>query len=154
MIKSFLLFSFLAVCLAAAFTYCNSETWNKQVQTTDTCAAPADINPNKSSELAVLMRKMHEHAKQTKSNIEQNATIGNFPEEFLKITTDTPTDEHTKLASFEGYAAHYLNSIKNLYENESLPLRERHNAVVNSCLSCHSEHCGGPVPAIKKLIMD
>ena len=74
-----------------------------------------------------------------------------FPEEFLKIHTAKPTDSETKKASFEGFASNYVMSLKGLYSSSKEDLNKNYNAVVEACVSCHQEHCPGPLKAINKL---
>src|SRR3990172_9041289 len=116
---------FLSCFVLLYFSACSEQKPKEETsEKADSCAAPtdSDINPNKSSELAVLMRKMHDFSLQIKKNIEQDSSIGNFREEFLKLKTAQPTDERTKMLSFDGYADSYLQSLKNLFEKNETPL--------------------------------
>lgn len=118
------------------------------------CLKPDSINPNGSSELSVLMRMMHDKAAEMKLLIEQKKTFGNFPEEFDRLNLATPTDSATKKPSFEAFSASYLHSLKTLYQANEATVTLRYNEMVNACLACHSDHCPGPVPKIKKLVIN
>ena len=36
---------------------------------------------------------------------------------------------------------------------DSLEVKDKFNKMVNQCLECHSQKCGGPIPRIKKLLI-
>lgn len=123
---------------------------------TDWCntatADTTDINPNKSSELALLMRQMYNHAAEARQALTESKTIS-YPKSFLNINTAVPTDEQTKNEYFPTFADLYLQAL-NRYETSTSDNRVKsYNNLVNSCLACHSSHCPGPVPKIKKLLV-
>lgn len=118
------------------------------------CVKPDSINPNGSSELSVLMRNMHDRAAEMKQLIEQGRKLGTFPVEFNKLGTAAPTDSATKKPSFDAFAANYLDALQSVYHSEEGTVAAKYNELVNSCLDCHSDHCPGPVPKIKKLMLN
>lgn len=122
---------------------------DKKEETAQDCAKP--LNPNGDSELALLMRQMMSTSKNLKEIIEQGNVPKEFPEAFKKIHTAKPTDSETKKASFDAFADNYLLNLQHLYESPKEDLKKNYNAVVNACVSCHSEHCPGPLKAINKL---
>ena len=118
------------------------------------CVKPDSINPNGSSELSMLMRQMHDRAAEMKLLIEQGRTLGNFPVEFKKLNFATPTDSTTKKPSFDAFAENYLSALQTVYQSEEGMVKSKYNEMVNACLSCHSDHCPGPVPKIRKLVIN
>ncbi len=142
------------LCFVVLLSQCSNKDKNLSKETTQkdtaTCSSKK-INPNGDSELALLMRKMLQSSASLKEMIKQGKLPDKFPEEFLKIHTAKPTDSETKKASFDGFAANYLDNLNTLYHSPKEELTQNYNAVINSCVSCHSEHCPGPIKAIKKL---
>ena len=118
------------------------------------CKTEAPLNPNGDSELSVLMRKMLHTSESLKDIIKRGDVPEKFPEEFLKIHTAEPTDSETKKASFNGFADIYLNNLNTLYKSPKTELTINYNAVINACVSCHTEHCPGPLKAIRKLKLE
>ena len=118
------------------------------------CKKETPLNPNGDSELSVLMRKMLHTSESLKDMIKKGTIPEKFPEEFLKIHTAKPTDSETKKASFNGFADNYLNNLNALYNSPKEELTGNYNAVINSCVSCHTEHCPGPLRAIRKLKLE
>lgn len=111
------------------------------------------MNPNGDSELALLMRDMMHSSENMKAMIKEGKLPDTFPEAFMKIHTAKPTDSDTKKASFDAFADNYLNNLHTLYNSpkDKHELTQNYNAVVNACVSCHTEHCPGPLKAINKL---
>jgi len=127
----------------------SDKSQNEQSDKKEECAKP--LNPNGDSELALLMRKMMHTSESLKEMIKQGNLPKEFPEEFMKIHTAQPTDSETKKASFDGFASNYINNMKILFESPKEELTKNYNAVITACVSCHSEHCPGPLKAINKL---
>jgi len=113
------------------------------------CVKP--MNPNGDSELSLLMREMVNSAESLKEMVQKGDLPKEFPEAFLKIHTAKPTDSETKKASFEGYANNYISNLHLLYSSPKEELEQNYNAVITACVSCHSEHCPGPLKKINSL---
>ena len=112
-----------------------------------------DLNPNGSSDLSLLMREMFDHALAAKKLTLEDKKDSEFPEKFKKIFTATPTDAETKNSYFDTFADIYLNAGKTYTTSNDGDLKMNYNNLVNTCLACHSSHCPGPVPKIKKLLI-
>lgn len=113
-----------------------------------------DINPNGSSELSLLMRRMEKQLVDARPGVlEGKLTDRNYPLEFDKINTATPTDSETKTEAYPVFADIYLKSVKVFLASKPEELTENYNNVVNTCLACHSQHCPGPVSRIRKLMI-
>lgn len=117
---------------------------------TANCVKPP-VNPNGDSELALLMRAMRDTAASFKEMILAGKVPDRFPEVFLKIHTAKPTDSETKKTSFDGFADGYLSALKNLSKSNAGNAKDNYNSLVQACVNCHSEHCPGPLSAIRKL---
>lgn len=149
------IFSFAFV--ATLLVNCSQKQEEKAVaDKTDStaCKTAAPVNPNGDSELSVLMRKMLHTSESLKDMIKKGNVPDKFPEEFMKIHTAKPTDSETKKASFNGFADNYLDNLNALYHSPKEELTTKYNAVINSCVSCHTEHCPGPLRAIRKLKLE
>lgn len=115
------------------------------------CAAPeTDVNPNKSSELAMLMREMADYTEQIKPAVNNGSYAGSLPTQFRAIKTAIPTDDQIKGASFDEYADAFLIHLESLH-SEKINQKENYNALVGSCISCHEASCPGPIRRIEKM---
>lgn len=112
-----------------------------------------DMNPNGSSELSLLMREMLEHAQSARKLALEEKLNPTIPESFQKIHTAKATDSETKNSYYDTFADVYLNAVKTYSTSKGPEIVSNYNNLVNTCLACHSTHCPGPVPRIKKLLV-
>lgn len=152
----FVIISF--VCIALFLVQCK-QSGDKKAEAvlaekdSATCTTKP-LNPNGDSELALLMRNMVHSSESLKELIKQGKLPDQFPEAFLKIHTAKPTDSNTKKASFDGFASLYISNMQTLFKSPKEQLTANYNAVISACVSCHTEHCPGPLKAIKKLSIE
>lgn len=134
------------------FACSQKEEKKETVEVNDTASCSVKpVNPNGDSELALLMRSMRDTASSFKEMIKAGKVPARFPELFLKIHSAKPTDNETKKPSFDGFADGYLNALKELSHSNQTNVKSNYNSLVQACENCHSEHCPGPLSAIRKL---
>ncbi|WP_347173701.1 hypothetical protein [Polaribacter uvawellassae] len=134
------------ICSLFLFIGCNSKKEEK-----------VEITPKgnfyKQSEMAALMLLMYETNAQNKQLILDGKQPKEFPEEFLKIHTAELTDSTDRTADFKTFSNFYLNNMKLVFETSEESLISKHNNTINSCITCHQTTCIGPIPKIKKLLI-
>lgn len=113
-----------------------------------------DLNPNGSSELALLMRSMVLHAETEKKNIADRKPKSVYPKEFEKIYTAVPTNDHMKNEYFDQFADLYLSALKTYHRSSSKDRSENYRNLISACVARHTSHCPGPMVKIKKLGLD
>jgi hypothetical protein len=154
--SKFLLF-IIGVTFVLFTAQCGDADQTKQQDATaqkDTAACKKPpVNPNGDSELAVLMREMLHSADTMRANIKSGNPPGKFPEAFLKLHTAKPTDADTKHESFDAFATNYIDNLQILCRSSQVESVKNYNAVINTCLGCHNEHCPGPIKTIEKLFL-
>jgi hypothetical protein len=127
---------FLAACLLS----CGNKTGNS-------------INPNGDSELALLMRDLHEDGMRTKQQI----LDGQTPEikvKYHELNTATATEpEKAASQAYKSFAAYYEATVKSLQESNEANRAESYQTMVDACMSCHQELCPGPMRKIKRLYL-
>ena len=104
------------------------------------------------SELALLMRDIHEDAKSWRTAIDN----GTFEQDSIAIYTllveSTPTDDDVEGPVFEGFAQNYQIALDSLMQAKNIDLAKvKYNNLVTACITCHKTYCPGPVKTIKKL---
>ncbi len=107
----------------------------------------------KQSEMAALMLQMYDKNAENKKLILEGKTPENFPEEFLKIHSATLTNPSDKRPEFKAFSNFYIENLRKVFEPSADSLKQRHNNVINSCITCHETTCVGPIPKIKKLLI-
>ena len=103
------------------------------------------------SELAQLMRVMHEEQLAIKEAVLKGEDPKSFPESYTKMTTSEATENMEIGEAYKAYAALHNMSMEKLAASESADLAENHNLVIRSCVNCHQDHCTGPIEKIEKL---
>lgn len=133
---------FLVIAFAAVIAYADFTT------------APTQDNPNGSSELSKLMRDMQQYTNRAKEGLKTNAKPEPYPVAFDKIHTAKITEGMSKSDYYGSFADLYVMSVKNYAKSGKSNRVETYNNMVSACLACHSQHCPGPVPVIKKMMWE
>ncbi len=107
----------------------------------------------KPSEMADLMLQMYAKSADNKRLVLEGKTPKDFPEEFLKIHTAQLTDPSDRTADFNTFSDFYLLSYQEVFKASKDSLVAKHNTAINSCIACHKTTCVGPIPKIKKLLI-
>jgi hypothetical protein len=105
------------------------------------------------SEMAALMLQMYAVNLENKSRALQGNKPLEMPEEFLNIHSAKLTDPSDRTASFKSYSDFYLATYQQNDDLSKDSLIINHNKTVNSCIACHKTTCIGPIPKIKKLLI-
>jgi len=104
------------------------------------------------SELALLMKEIHEDAKKWKAELEAGEQPADSLKIYEKIVTSTPTKAEVKGPVFEGFAAMYQARLDSLFHAGELDMaKDAYNNLISSCVDCHGQYCPGPIPTIEKL---
>lgn len=136
--------SWIAICLASGI-----------LLTVGTSCAdkPKSLNPNGDSELALLMRSMHEEGMRTKAKLLK----GEKPElnvDYHKLFTAKPT-EPAKVANplYAGFATSFEEAAQSLDRGFTGDQVGSYHHMVDACMNCHKEICPGPMVKIRKMYL-
>lgn len=114
---------------------------------------PKIINPNGDSELALLMREMHDDGMRTK----QQLLEGKKPSikvKYENLTTATATEpEKAASPEYAAYATVYETAVKNFLERRGNDQVESYTTMVDACMKCHQQLCPGPMRKISKMYL-
>lgn len=112
------------------------------------------LNPNGDSELALLMRAMHENGMEMKAQLEK----GEIPKvnvDYSKIKTakETPGMKPANVP-YDTFADIYIHSMKKLEKCTNVEEAKVHfQNMQTNCLNCHQQMCPGPIVKINKLTL-
>ena len=107
------------------------------------------------SEMTLLMRSMYDVNEDIKKEILAGNTPKDFPKEFLKIFTAKLTDDKPYNDTFKAFSKVYIDNERAIFDITSeIPIKERYNNAINTCISCHTTECVGPIPRIEKLLIN
>jgi hypothetical protein len=77
-----------------------------------------------------------------------------FPSEFLAIDSAVMSDTKSRNEIFEAYSKVLIDNQKDLFDTSvEVPLVDKYNNTINTCLACHKTECVGPIPKIEKLLI-
>ncbi len=107
------------------------------------------------SEMTLLMRSMYVFHEELKKEILAGNTPDKFPKEFLNIFKASLTDDKPQNEIFKEYSKMYIDNERAIFNEASeLPLKHRYNNAINTCISCHTTECVGPISRIEKLLIN
>lgn len=107
------------------------------------------------SEMTNLMLSMYDFNEKMKKEILAGNTPEGFPKDFLKIYTAELTGNKPYNDVFKAYSKVYIENERAIFDTSSeVPLKQRYNNAINTCISCHTTECTGPIPRIEKLLIN
>lgn len=143
---------FIFVFVASLFTIsCQKDTKVEVKKETVSNEKDSPFQMYEMSEGALLMEEMYAHNLQLKERVLADGELGTMPVNFSKLPFVVLTDPSDKDDFFNKQAAEFLSFQKAIYSSEDP--KKAFNAMVESCLECHSKKCGGPIPRIKTLLI-
>jgi len=141
---------FLSVALVVLFSGCNnSEKENTEIN--------GDIvyDMYKPSEMSILMNDMYDYNLIIKQEILEGKSPDSFPTNFLNIYTAELSEFKSRNETFQAYSSLFVENQKEIFNADAhLDISERYNNTINLCISCHKTECTGPIPKIKKLLIN
>lgn len=143
---------YLATILLLCLLSCNSKNEEKPIESTVNSVEDFDLY--QPSEMSLHMNDMFEFNEEVKKKIIEGEPLSDFPDNFLKIHTAKLSNAKNRNETFEAYSKIFIESEKEIYNTAStVPLKDRYNNAINTCVSCHKTECVGPIPRIKKLLI-
>ncbi|MDE0986910.1 MAG: hypothetical protein OSA02_05205 [Schleiferiaceae bacterium] len=104
------------------------------------------------SELAVIMRAIHQEGIDRKASLEKGMLSTANSSLIFDMITAQPTEPHMVGPAFEPHAQGFIYSYSEIASATSVPAQiEAHNNLVKSCVACHMNFCQGPISRIEKL---
>jgi hypothetical protein len=110
-------------------------------------------NPNGRSELAQLMRDMQQYTNDARIAVQEKKTPAPYPKSFDKIRTAKVTPGTHKNEYYDSFSDLYIASVKSYIASSPADRVMAYNNMVSGCVACHTQHCPGPMPVIKKMML-
>ena len=108
------------------------------------------IDPNPTSEMAMLMRNMTNQLDSLKIIFDNNLNPDEVVLNFDLIHTKKTTDQSFNQAHIKPMSEAFDYSVKIFND---LPSKKNYNTIINNCVNCHQLSCQGPLVKINKLIL-
>jgi len=141
----------IALLLVSLLVSCNSSEDKETLKETNKKFVP---DMYVASEMTLLMRSMYDVNEAIKKEILAGNTPESFPKDFLKIFTAKLTDNKPYNDTFKAFSKVYIDNERAIFDVTSkISLTKRYNNAINTCVSCHTTECVGPIPRIEKLLI-
>ncbi len=106
------------------------------------------------SEMAIYMNRMYEYHAALKDSITKGQYPQYFSQEVLDIHTAEMSSFKMRNETFLAFATLFEQKVMFIFDQESeIAIEQRYNEAINLCISCHQSECTGPIPLIKKLLI-
>lgn len=107
------------------------------------------------SEMANLMKVMYAYNLQLKEQIKRGEQPVSMPLDLIKLHSAEMSNGHSRTAEWNSFVNVFIESQQAIADTLSnIDLKERYNSAINNCLACHKTECTGPIPKIKKLLIN
>lgn len=106
------------------------------------------------SEMANFMNAMYAYNLQLKQQIIEGDKPVNFPLDLMKLHSAGMSNGKGRTPVWNSFVNVFIESQQAVADTLSnLEIKERYNTAINNCLGCHKTECVGPIPKIKKLLI-
>ncbi|MCA0133711.1 hypothetical protein [Winogradskyella alexanderae] len=106
------------------------------------------------SEMATFMNAMYAYNVQLKQQIIKGETPVVMPLDLMKMHTAEMSNGHGRTPVWNSFVNVFIEAQQSVADTLSnVDLKERYNDAINNCLACHKTECTGPIPKIKKLLI-
>ncbi len=126
---------------AVIFVACSQETEKKQA------VAKSEVLPAKP--MALMMRAIYEQSAEMRDWVEDGKPLDSSYFRFMEFHTLEPTDSTVLVAVFYEHNQDFKAAFEALIA--AGPNKEKYNALLTQCVSCHEDFCPGPIKRINKL---
>ena len=106
------------------------------------------------SEMAGFMKAMYAYNLQLKSQIVAGETPSSLPLDLVKLHSAEMSKGKSRTQNWQSFVNVFIESQEAVVDTLSnSEIKERYNAAISNCLNCHKTECTGPIPKIKKLLI-
>jgi hypothetical protein len=106
------------------------------------------------SEMAGFMNAMYIYNQQLRTKIMKGETPSAMPLDLLKLHSAEMSNGKFRTKNWESFVNVFIESQQTVVDTLSdTSVKERYNAAITNCLNCHKTECVGPIPKIKKLLI-
>lgn len=102
-------------------------------------------NPNGDSQLSVLMRQFVDDLREVQPLVAAGKPVKKLYASHRTMRCSWPTKPEERNQDFDTRAQGYLASVRAF---DAQPGKATYNAIIDGCIHCHSQSCGGPLDFI------
>ncbi|MBO3116237.1 hypothetical protein J4050_05725 [Winogradskyella sp. DF17] len=141
----------LFLVLLSIFTFSCKD--NKSVEE-ETESTNNDFIMYQPSEMANFMNALYAYNQGIKEQITNGEVPTHMPLDLMTLHSAEMTKGKDRSQAWQNVVDVYIESQKQVADSlSSEDLKLRYNAAINNCLACHKTECTGPIPRIRKLLI-
>lgn len=107
------------------------------------------------SEMALYMHSIYDMHTQIREKILAGEELPELPSSLENIHTAEMSGLFERTESFEAFSRMYLQQVTFIYDTiTDTSVKDRYNNAITACVACHQTTCLGPIPKIKKLLIN
>ena len=127
---------------------------NEEKQVEEPITTDVEYNMYQPSEMSGFMNAMYAYNLQIKNQIMAGETPATLPLDLMTLHSAEMTNGKGRTPAWNSFVNVFIESQKTVIDTLSnIELKDRYNAAINNCLGCHKTECTGPIPKIKKLLI-
>ena len=127
---------------------------NEEKKTEETAQKKVEYDMYKPSEMANFMNAMYIYNQQIRDQIIAGETPTSMPLDLMTLHSAEMSDGKGRTPVWNSFVNVFIESQKTIADTLSnVELKQRYNDAITNCLNCHKTECVGPIPKIKKLLI-
>lgn len=127
---------------------------NKKTQVDHSVVKKVEYQMYEPSEMAGFMKAMYAYNLQLKQQIIAGETPIAMPLDLMTLHSAEMTKGKGRTEAWHSFVNVFIESQQTITDTLSnVQLKTRFNNAITNCLSCHKTECTGPIPKIKKLLI-
>ena len=127
---------------------------NKEKKIEETAQKKVEYDMYKPSEMANFMNAMYIYNQQIRDQIIAGETPTSMPLDLMTLHSAEMSDGKGRTPVWNSFVNVFIESQKTIADTLSnVELKQRYNDAITNCLNCHKTECVGPIPKIKKLLI-
>ncbi len=143
--KTLALIALLLLCFN-----CKNEAEPKPVEKED----KPELIMYQPSEMANLMNGMYAYNLQIRQQIIDGEIPTSMPLDIMKLHSAEMSNGHARGVVWNSKIDNFIEAQQSIADTLSnTELKQRFNAAISNCIACHKTECTGPIPKIKKLLI-
>ena len=132
------------------YSYCE----NEEKKTEETAQKKVEYDMYKPSEMANFMSAMYIYNQQIRDQIIAGEIPTSMPLDLMTLHSAEMSDGKGRTPVWNSFVNVFIESQKTIADTLSnVELKQRYNDAITNCLNCHKTECVGPIPKIKKLLI-
>ena len=107
------------------------------------------------SEMANLMNGMYAYNLQIRQQIINGEVPVSMPLDLMKLHSADMSNGHARTSVWNSKIDGFIEAQQTIIVDtlSNVELKQRYNTAISNCLACHKTECTGPIPKIKKLLI-